>query len=143
MRYLVLGMLLIGAGSLEARVDREKATPGIQAITVEDAMTTLLATINQPAPATLSKGDRAAYQKQTEWLTSVLTRLEVVTGVTIPRDAASGLATGKRQHKPILMTRELVTLVATVETESQQDNALSNALQARHDIAMNAIRNMK
>jgi hypothetical protein len=35
--------------------------------------------------------------------------LDGVSGGTTPRDAASGLATGKRQHKPVNITVEINT----------------------------------
>ena len=143
MRYLVLGMLLVGAGSLEAQVTGEKSTPVIQAITVEDAMVTLRTLSNQPAPATLSSADLAAYQQQTEWLKSVLTRLETTAGVTNPRDAATGQVTEKRQHKPIIFTREMAALQAVLLQEGSLYTTVSNVLKSRHDLAMNSIRNMK
>jgi hypothetical protein len=166
MRNLIVGLLVLGAGPLAAQVDRSTpATSFGTVVRVDEARTTLQTLIDQPAAVTLSKEDLAAYQKQTEWLKSVLTRLEVSTGVKAPRDvatgqasgkrqatagdvvsprdAASGMPTGKRQHKPMMMTPELESFFGAVENESRQFNTLSNASKARHDIAMNAIRNMK
>lgn len=161
MRYLIVGLLVLGAGSLEAQNERTTSLTSVSTITVADAMTTLGTLIDQPAPATLSPEDLAAYQKQTEWLQSVLTRMETVAGVqsprdaatgqasgrvgnvTSPRDAATGQASGRRQYAPIKLTKELGALRVTVESESRQFTSVSNVLKTRHDTAMNSIRNMK
>lgn len=144
MRKLIVGLLLLGAGPLTAQVERTTPSTSFGTVVrVEEAMTALQTLIEQPADATLSKEDLAAYQKQTEWLKSVLTRLEASTGVKAPRDVATGMPTGKRQHKPMMMTPEIESFFGAVEKESRQFTTLSNASKARHDIAMNAIRNMK
>ena len=162
MRYLIVGLLVLGAGSLEAQVERTTPSTSFGTVVrVADAMTTLQTLIDQPAPPTLSKEDLTAYQQQTEWLQSVLTRMETVGGVRSPRDAATGQASGRvsdvtnpqdgaagrvkgrRQYAPVRFTKELGALRVTVETESQQFTSVSNVLKTRHDIAMNAIRNMK
>ncbi len=39
--------------------------------------------------------------------------------------------------------KQLGRLQQTIETESQQFSAMAGAAKARHDVAMNAIRNMK
>ena len=57
MRNWLFGLMVLGGGSLAAQ-----ATP----ITVEDAMAQIQVSIDQPAPATLSKAELIAYQKQTE-----------------------------------------------------------------------------
>jgi type VI secretion system Hcp family effector len=46
------------------------------------------------------------------------------TGVKSPRDAASGLATGKRQHKPFTVTRPVDGLASTLLTGVQNNQAL-------------------
>ncbi len=141
MRYLILGLLVIGAGSVEAQVTRQAPTT---AVTEEvDLQLALWALIDQPAPAGLSREDAAGYQKQTEWLNSVLTRLETAAGVRSPRDAASGMASGKRMHKPIRMTAELDVVRKAVLLETPPYRTVSNVLKTRHETAMNSIRNMK
>ena len=110
--------------------------------------------VDQPAPAGLAGADLSGYQAQTQWLRSVVERIksprDMATGqatgkheVTSPRDAASGQATGKRQHKPVTFTMQLDALRMEIEEESRRFSSVSNASKARHDIAMNAIRNMK
>lgn len=61
-------------------------------------------------------------------------------GVVSPRDLQSGQASGKRQHQ---WTPELQTVYDAVQMESRKFQTLSNAQKSRHDVAMNAIRNMK
>lgn len=66
--------------------------------------------------------------------------------VAAPRDAASGQATGKRVAAPGDSTGtdgELETLRQGIEREGQKYTTLSNVMKTRHDVAMNAIRNMK
>ena len=129
---------------------------------VKDALAMLKQAADQPAPATLSESDRVAYAAHTEWLQSAYQRLSVLTA----REAASGMATGRsardassgvasgraareastgkatgRSASPKPET--LQELVAALQQESGQFNSLSNTSKVRHDIAMNAIRNMK
>ena len=102
--------------------------------------------IDQPAPPGLSAADQKSYAAQTEWLKSVRSRLEPLAAkydVKAPRDAATGQATGKRQHGSVVIIKEWGPLKATLEREGHQFDALSGVLKARHDIAMNAIRNLK
>ena len=97
-------------------------------------------------PRGLTPAEQASYTAETEWLTSVRTRMDdlgVKHGVIAPREAATGMPTGKRQHKPHVFTSEWSVLQAQIERESRKFNTLSNASKARHDIAMNAIRNLK
>ncbi|HEV8613824.1 MAG TPA: hypothetical protein VGQ73_09935 [Gemmatimonadales bacterium] len=102
--------------------------------------------IEQPMPAGLSPGDQKSYAAETEWLKSVRTRLEETgrrVGILAPRDAATGMATGRRQYQPLEIQKEIDALRQALEREGRQFNTLSNASKARHDIAMNAIRNLK
>jgi type VI secretion system secreted protein Hcp len=46
------------------------------------------------------------------------------TGVVSPRDPATGLATGKRQHKPVVVRRAIDGLDATVLTKAAQNATL-------------------
>lgn len=97
-------------------------------------------------PDGLSPADQKKYGAETEWLKTVRNRVEALGiegGVIKPRDASSGLATGKRMHNPVRFTMQLGRLQQTIETEGQQFSAMAGAAKARHDVAMNAIRNMK
>jgi hypothetical protein len=100
--------------------------------------------IDMPMPAGLSAADQQAYAAHTEWLKSVRRRVEVLkSNVAAPADAAGEQSSEKRQHGAITITKQWERLQATIEEESRKFNTLSNASKARHDIAMNAIRNMK
>ncbi len=102
--------------------------------------------IDQPAPKGLSAADQRSYAAQTAWLKTVQDRLKplaAASDVTVPRDAASGMPTGKRQHGSLVIVKEWGVLQTTFERESHQFDALQGVMKARHDIAMNAIRNLK
>lgn len=85
--------------------------------------------IDQPAPAGLNVADQKTFAAHTEWLKSVRKRIEP-------------LASGKRQHGawPI---REWRALQTTFEQEGVRFDQLQGRLKARHEMAMNAIRNLK
>lgn len=102
--------------------------------------------IAEPAPKGLSAADAKAYAAHTAWLVTVVDRIEAAAiehGVLAPREAGSGMATGKRQHRPVEFSMQLDVLKRTFEAEGRRFSGLTNASKARHDIAMNAIRNMK
>ncbi|MFN0181524.1 MAG: hypothetical protein ACKVZ0_22160 [Gemmatimonadales bacterium] len=102
--------------------------------------------IDTPAPAGLSAADQKAYAAQTVWLRSVQTRIQPLAAeysVKAPRDVATGQSSGKRQHGPGVIVRGWDPLQKAIEDESRQFETLSGLLKARHDIAMNAIRNLK
>ena len=146
-RVLVLAIVGAGIGLAVPRhaVIGQEPTEK-KAFVLPHVLEALDQTISQPAPAALSAADAKSYAAETEWLKSARTRIEQLgtrAGVTPSREASSGMATGKRQYQPIIFRRELDALKATLEQESRQFNTLSNASKARHDIAMNAIRNMK
>jgi len=124
----------------------------------EDVLVKLKKLIDTPAPAGINDRHRAEYAAHTKWMKSaydrVLTAREHASGmatgrtatamasdVKTPRDATSGPPTGKRQHG--VAPRDMLKLEETLEEEGRQFNTLSNASKARHDMAMNAIRNMK
>jgi hypothetical protein len=104
------------------------------------------AAISQPVPSGLSPADAKSWAAETAWLKSAKSRIESVGieyGVLAPRDRATGMATGRRQYRPAEISKSVDSLRAVLEAESRKFNTLSNASKARHDIAMNAIRNMK
>lgn len=101
--------------------------------------------IDQPVPAGLSAADQKSYAAQTVWLKSVRSRLEPLAAKEIkaPRDVATGQSSGKRQHGSVVLIKEWTPLQKTFEQEGHQFDTLQGLLKARHDIAMNAIRNLK
>jgi hypothetical protein len=102
--------------------------------------------IDLPAPAGLSAADQKSYEAQTVWLKSVRTRIGPLAAaeqsVITPRDPATGQASGKRQHGTVIV-RGWDPLQKTFETESRQFETLQGVMKARHEMAMNAIRNLK
>lgn len=67
-------------------------------------------TIAQPAPAGLSPAEAKNYAAETEWLKSARTRIEQLgtqVGIIAPRDAASGMPTGKRQVRTVTVVSQL------------------------------------
>ncbi|MBA2292765.1 MAG: hypothetical protein H0W15_09970 [Gemmatimonadales bacterium] len=102
--------------------------------------------IATPAPKGLGAAEARAYAAETAWLVTVRDRLEAAAieyNVIPPRDAAQGQATGKRQHKPMEVIAHFDAMRKALEAEGARFNTLTNASKARHDMAMNAIRNMK
>ncbi len=144
----LLGLALFGtvAAGLVATPVTAQETDTRKTYPVPHVLEVIRTTIAAPAPKGLSAGDAKEYAAETAWLITVRDRLEtsaVEYGVVSPRDAASGLPTGKRQHKPMEVTIHFDAIRKTFEAEGARFNTLSNASRARHDIAMNAIRNMK
>jgi hypothetical protein len=102
--------------------------------------------VDQPMPDGLSPADQKAYADQTTWLKTVRDRIQSLgsrSGVLAPRDRPTGQASGQRRYPPAQAQQEIEALRKAIELESRRFNTLSNASKARHDIAMNAIRNMK
>ena len=189
---LLVAVCLTAAAPLTAQDPAERKT-----FTLPHVLEVVGQAIDQPVPAGLSAADQRAWAAQTEWLSSVRSRLEaygVKTGAIAPRDAASGQATGKRVAAPrdaasgqatgkrvaaprdaasgqatgkrVAAPRdaasgqatgkrvaapgdstgtdgELETLRQGIEREGQKYTTLSNVMKTRHDVAMNAIRNLK
>lgn len=101
--------------------------------------------VDQPAPAGLNAADRQAWAAQTEWLRGVRDRLKAITdssGSPPSGERVSGTAPA-RQGSPATQAQRVEEFRKAIETEGRRFNTLSNASKARHDIAMNAIRNMK
>ncbi|MEO5824857.1 MAG: hypothetical protein ABIR59_03140 [Gemmatimonadales bacterium] len=85
--------------------------------------------IATPAPKGLSVADAQAYADETAWLITVRDRLEAAAieyNVISPRDAASGMPTGKRQHKPMELTMHFDAMRKVFEAEGARFNTLTN-----------------
>jgi hypothetical protein len=116
-----------------------------KAFSIPHVLERVSSAIDQPMPEGLSPAEQRRYVAQTEWLESVRNRIEVMgirTGVMQPRDQVSGRATGRRATQAEVQ-QEIEALTKAIETESRRFTTLSNVMKARHDVAMNAIRNMK
>lgn len=106
--------------------------------------------IGRPAPDGLTRVQHATWNDQTAWLTSVRQRYYELSesyaaaekNVAAARadDASSGESMANRMAQ---MNMQLVALQNAIQMESRKFQTLSNASKARHDTAMNSIRNMK
>ncbi len=99
---------------------------------------TLESAINMPPPNTLTKVQLDQWRKQTQWLIKIQKQMSdhkkslgiIKQGETIEMHMAQ-------------MNMQFLALQEATQMESRKFNTLSNASKARHDIALNAIRNMK
>lgn len=107
------------------------------------AATALLSSADKKPPKNLSAEQREGYGKQSAFFRKAAGQLKA--------HAAKGealLAKAKSQKSTLLeqmasMNVEFLALQGAIQMESRAFQTLSNASRARHDIAMNAIRNMK
>lgn len=134
---------------------KSSEAPAVVTISVPDPCATLLSServrtaiavldgmLGDPAPAGITPAIAREYQMHTEWLASVRERLRAhltdrdaaLSTPTAPSDAPRRMAT---------MNMQFLALQDAVLSESRRFQTLSNASKARHDVAMNAIRNMK
>jgi hypothetical protein len=138
----LLGFVLALPAAVRAQEDDTRRT-----FTLPHVLEVVGRAIDQPPPPELSAADRQNWDEQTEWLKSVRKRLQETgerLGLVPPaRERGSGMATGRRTYEPIVIRRELEALQTTIQQESRKFQTLSNAQKARHDMAMNAVRNLK
>jgi hypothetical protein len=121
-----------------------RAAPGVASVatdetaaTIQSAIGTLNDLLAETPPRGLSRLERAAYDRHTAWLIDVRDRLETHVGLR-NQVSGSGMVAEMTQ-----MNQEFLELQRAVQSESRKYQTLSNASKARHDAAMNAIRNMK
>lgn len=136
------------------------------------AMQTLKRLIRQPMPRGLSPKQQQEWLQQTKWLKLIQQRFSKyhqkanhvikqskglsVAGSFIPGAPAVSSAIGKGQKKTPAnpsgknvqsqmnqMNAEFQALQNAAQMESRQFQSISNALKARHDIAMSSIRNTR
>lgn len=138
---LVTPLLLAGLGSPLAGQEMDAR----RTVSIPHVLERLAAAIAAPMPDGLDAAGQRAWTAQTEWLETVRRRVEAIGvrgGVVTPRDVATGRPTGRRASRAD-MDRDLDALRQAVEAESRRFTTLSNVMKARHDVAMNSIRNMK
>ena len=166
-RFLVLSLVVLGSAALHAPLAAQ-AERGTPKTSFGGSMIRLRALIEEPAPAGLSPQDVQVYQAHTEWLKSVVARLEhtvksprdASTGqasgrqaggqpaaqpsedVAVPRDRATGQASGQRQVATVL-SPDMDLLMKRIQEESRRYDALTNLMKVRHEAAMSSIRNIK
>lgn len=117
------------ASVASARADRNPTV--VQALEVMDSL------IQHPAPrALLRPGDAAVAAEQTAWFKSLRDRL--TTMLSLVRTPAERVA----PPAPV-DDKNIKALQSESTAEAVKFTSLSNVLKTRHDIAMNAIRNMK
>ena len=105
---------------------------------IRTALATLDGMLGDAPPTGITPEVAREYQQHSEWLASVRDRLR---GHLADRDAnLNGSAMAQRMGA---MNAQFLALQDAVQTESRKFQTLSNASSARHDVAMNAIRNMK
>jgi hypothetical protein len=91
--------------------------------------------IASPMPVGLSRAESAAWDEQTAWLRSVSDRYR-------PLGASYGSANLSARSVAEL-DMQFLALQQVIQSENRRFQTLSNASRARHDVAMNAIRNLK
>jgi bifunctional pyridoxal-dependent enzyme with beta-cystathionase and maltose regulon repressor activities len=99
--------------------------------------------IVQAGPRKMTLDEQAAWRAQSDWLKSVRSRLadyhEKLTAA-FGRELPNGAA---MVDEMAAMNMQFLALREASEKESRKFQTLSNASKARHDIAMNAIRNLR
>lgn len=104
---------------------------------LENGIETLNGLIKRKPPSDLDKRQRAEWNEQTKWLESVKSRYK---RMHEKYPTARQKTSAKDMEK---LNKEFLALQNAIQQESRKFQTLSNASKARHDIAMNAIRNMK
>ena len=120
------------AATLRARPDSLDAV--IMALNVQ---------INLRVPVGLSVAATANWNEQTAWLTRARDRY-----VAYAKDARATFGNARLSddamvQKMAAMNMQFLALQEATQAESRKFQTLSSALKTRHDIALNAIRNMK
>lgn len=116
----------------------------IRLSSVQAAIAALDAQIATPAPRALAPAELAQWKEHGAWLSRVRTRFAdflAENGGNFGDSA--GLKGADMMQKMAEMNSQFLALQQATQTESRRFQTLSNASKARHDIAMNAIRNIK
>jgi len=114
---------------------------------VQATIATLDAQIAAPAPRKLSAAEAAEWKEHGAWLSSVRERYATFLaengGAFGDTPGLKGVAGADMTKKMAQMNMQFLALQEATQMESRRFQTLSNASKARHDIALNAIRNMK
>lgn len=114
---------------------------------VQATITTLDAQIALPMPRKLTSAEVAEWKEHGAWLSSVRERyagfLADNGGAFGDTPGLKGVAGADMVKKMAQMNMQFLALQEATQMESRRFQTLSNASKARHDIALNAIRNMK
>jgi hypothetical protein len=131
-------------------MEREKL--GTQLDNLDAALSTLKKLVRQPMPKSLDKKGRKEWQRHTAWLEKWIKRLsrhrqkhQAVIDRSKPSEDKTLTLKEQRSLAADMRSRsmEFMALQNAMQMESRQYGSVSNALKARHDSAMAAIRNMK
>lgn len=99
---------------------------------------TLESLINQVPPKNFTKSELDQWRNQTKWLTDTRKKMSTYKTDLIKMKQGETIETHMAQ-----MNMQFLALQEATQMESRKFHTLSNASKARHDIALNAIRNMK
>jgi len=111
---------------------------------VQAAIAVLDAQIATPPPRGLARAELAQWKEHGTWLSGVCARLAdflAENGGNFGDSA--GLQGADMARKMAEMDSQFLALQQATQSESRRFQTLSNASKARHDVAMNAIRNIK
>lgn len=134
----------------QLKINREELF--VQQSKIADNLPILNKVAKQQVPANLSKKEKKKWKQQTKWIDSVIERFSAhqkklkqtlkYSKKWVKKDATEATRT-MAQEQMDGMNMEFLALQNNMQMESRKFNTVSNALKARHDIAMNSIRNMK
>jgi hypothetical protein len=115
--------------------------------TVQSAIEVLDEQIALPASPALTPAQLVQWNEHGDWLSSVRERyadfLAENGGAFGDTPGLMGAAGKDMMQKMAQMNLQFLELQQATQTESRRFQTLSNASKARHEVAMNAIRNMK
>jgi len=136
-RFFLASLLLVP--SLAAQ------QPLPSALGVVDASARLATLADQPAPSGLNARDQKTYKDQTVWLRGVGVRLDTAAAQIKAARAVGQGASGAAAAQPVsgAPIPDVDLLKKKIEEEARRFAALSGVLKARHEAAMNAIRNIR
>ena len=145
---LIVALLGLPKASLQADADppvksksQALATPAsatakARAESIDQAVARLSELIAQPMPKGLSPDNQQQWAEQTTWFTNLKDRYSSF-------GQSKGLNGGDMIQEMAAMNKEFLALQTATQKESRRFQVLSNASKARHEIAMNAIQNIK
>jgi hypothetical protein len=114
---------------------------------VQATIAALDAQIAEPAPRGLTAAQLAEWKEHGAWLLSVRQRYATFLaengGTFGDTPGLAGVAGADMAKKMAQMNVQFLALQEATQQESRRFQTLSNASKARHDVALNAIRNMK
>lgn len=134
---LGLALLLFQIPSVLGSAVPEAAAQGaVPDSTVVGAIKVLDSLIPVPPPKSLTRAQAGTWQEHTAWLKDLKARMENLLAMVV--------APAKTVAPPApIAPKNIAALQEEAEVESRKFVLTSSLLKARHEIAMNAIRNMK